>query len=208
MALLLQDEVAAAEPSIDEKTAKLVSKGRWQVPGYKASFQFLFPSGPQLVFRLRVANNPYRRNSATCPCYKHLDRDLVPFVYSSIVDRRDRTGSIEKGPTRLFLQNSAISRHIFNQNLLCRFRFVDSSRNTGFITTFKAVNDKQCSKQSNISRSYPQARQKPLQEHICLLLELWIYSCHFTFYLHQAFRFKGPYCPTNDYRPFLLFNKA
>jgi hypothetical protein len=32
---LTVDEVAAAEPSIDEKTAKLVSKGRWEVPGYK-----------------------------------------------------------------------------------------------------------------------------------------------------------------------------
>jgi hypothetical protein len=32
---LTVDEVAAAEPSIDEKTAKLVSKGRWSVPGYK-----------------------------------------------------------------------------------------------------------------------------------------------------------------------------
>ena len=31
----LQDEVAAAEPSIDQKTAQLVSKGRWVVPGYK-----------------------------------------------------------------------------------------------------------------------------------------------------------------------------
>ncbi|KAH8838185.1 ATP synthase d subunit [Pyricularia oryzae] len=35
---LTVDEVAAAEPSIDEKTAKLVSKGRWQVPGYKEKF--------------------------------------------------------------------------------------------------------------------------------------------------------------------------
>ncbi|RYO90119.1 hypothetical protein DL766_002483 [Monosporascus sp. MC13-8B] len=32
---LTVEEVAAAEPSIDEKTAKLVSKGRWTVPGYK-----------------------------------------------------------------------------------------------------------------------------------------------------------------------------
>ena len=32
---LTVDEVAAAEPSIDEKTARLVSKGRWDVPGYK-----------------------------------------------------------------------------------------------------------------------------------------------------------------------------
>ncbi|KAK7972854.1 hypothetical protein PG984_015947 [Apiospora sp. TS-2023a] len=35
---LTVDEVAAAEPSIDEKTAKLVSKGRWNVPGYKEKF--------------------------------------------------------------------------------------------------------------------------------------------------------------------------
>ncbi|KAI0119091.1 hypothetical protein F4814DRAFT_438810 [Daldinia grandis] len=35
---LTVDEVAAAEPSIDEKTAKLVSKGRWSVPGYKEKF--------------------------------------------------------------------------------------------------------------------------------------------------------------------------
>jgi hypothetical protein len=32
---LSQDEIAAARPDIDEKTAQLVSKGRWQVPGYK-----------------------------------------------------------------------------------------------------------------------------------------------------------------------------
>ncbi len=31
----MQDEVAAAEKSIDEKTNELVSKGRWMVPGYK-----------------------------------------------------------------------------------------------------------------------------------------------------------------------------
>ncbi|KAI0388475.1 hypothetical protein F5Y17DRAFT_470412 [Xylariaceae sp. FL0594] len=35
---LTVDEVAAAEPSIDEMTAKLVSKGRWSVPGYKERF--------------------------------------------------------------------------------------------------------------------------------------------------------------------------
>jgi len=35
---LTVDEVAAAEPSIDEKTAKLVSRGRWSVPGYKEKF--------------------------------------------------------------------------------------------------------------------------------------------------------------------------
>ena len=31
----LQEDVAAAEPQIDERTSQLVSKGRWQVPGYK-----------------------------------------------------------------------------------------------------------------------------------------------------------------------------
>jgi len=35
---LTVDDVAAAEPSIDEKTAALVSKGRWNVPGYKEKF--------------------------------------------------------------------------------------------------------------------------------------------------------------------------
>ncbi|KAI1079588.1 ATP synthase subunit D [Whalleya microplaca] len=35
---LTVDEVAAAEPSIDEKTEKLVAKGRWDVPGYKEKF--------------------------------------------------------------------------------------------------------------------------------------------------------------------------
>ncbi|PTB71046.1 hypothetical protein M440DRAFT_1345117, partial [Trichoderma longibrachiatum ATCC 18648] len=35
---LTVDEVAAAEKSIDEKTAELVSKGRWMVPGYKEKF--------------------------------------------------------------------------------------------------------------------------------------------------------------------------
>ncbi|KAL2112816.1 hypothetical protein VUR80DRAFT_6387 [Thermomyces stellatus] len=35
---LTVDDVAAAEPSIDEKTSKLVSKGRWVVPGYKERF--------------------------------------------------------------------------------------------------------------------------------------------------------------------------
>ncbi|EHL00794.1 ATP synthase D chain, mitochondrial [Glarea lozoyensis ATCC 20868] len=35
---LTVDEVAAAEPQIDEKTTQLISKGRWQVPGYKEKF--------------------------------------------------------------------------------------------------------------------------------------------------------------------------
>ncbi|KAI1433254.1 hypothetical protein GGR50DRAFT_688407 [Xylaria sp. CBS 124048] len=32
------EDVVKAEPSIDEKTATLVSKGRWAVPGYKEKF--------------------------------------------------------------------------------------------------------------------------------------------------------------------------
>lgn len=39
----IQDEVAAARPDIDERTAQLVSKGRWAVPGYKASRQSDIP---------------------------------------------------------------------------------------------------------------------------------------------------------------------
>ena len=36
--LLVQDEVAAARPDIDERVSQLVSKGRWHVPGYKVRF--------------------------------------------------------------------------------------------------------------------------------------------------------------------------
>jgi len=35
---LTVDEVAAARPDIDERTSQLVSKGRWNVPGYKEKF--------------------------------------------------------------------------------------------------------------------------------------------------------------------------
>ena len=35
MVRVQQDDVAAAKPEIDERTAQLVSKGRWSVPGYK-----------------------------------------------------------------------------------------------------------------------------------------------------------------------------
>ncbi|KAI9716799.1 MAG: ATP synthase d subunit [Candelaria pacifica] len=35
---LTVDEVVAARPDIDERTAQLVSKGRWHVPGYKEKF--------------------------------------------------------------------------------------------------------------------------------------------------------------------------
>ena len=39
--LLRQDEIAAAQPDIDKHTAGLVSKGRWQVPGYKVHYELL-----------------------------------------------------------------------------------------------------------------------------------------------------------------------
>ncbi|KAK3619442.1 ATP synthase d subunit [Elasticomyces elasticus] len=35
---LTVDEVVAARPDIDERVTQLVSKGRWQVPGYKEKF--------------------------------------------------------------------------------------------------------------------------------------------------------------------------
>ncbi|KAL2007385.1 hypothetical protein VTN00DRAFT_8823 [Thermoascus crustaceus] len=35
---LTVDDVAAAQPEIDEKTASLVSKGKWMPPGYKERF--------------------------------------------------------------------------------------------------------------------------------------------------------------------------
>ncbi|GAD91575.1 hypothetical protein PVAR5_0147 [Paecilomyces variotii No. 5] len=37
---LTVDEVAAAQPEIDEKTASLVSKGKWMPPGYKVRSAF------------------------------------------------------------------------------------------------------------------------------------------------------------------------
>ncbi|KAI9823462.1 MAG: ATP synthase d subunit [Thelocarpon impressellum] len=35
---LTVDEVVAARPDIDDRTSQLVSKGRWNVPGYKEKF--------------------------------------------------------------------------------------------------------------------------------------------------------------------------
>jgi predicted ribosome quality control (RQC) complex YloA/Tae2 family protein len=35
---LTVDEIAAAEPSIDQRTEQMVVKGRWAVPGYKEKF--------------------------------------------------------------------------------------------------------------------------------------------------------------------------
>lgn len=79
-----QDEVAAAEPSIDEKTSKLVSKGRWSVPGYKVR---------HCVSSLGICQNSNliaRKNSATCRSFKRRNPGsnlyVLSYVYSSIVD--------------------------------------------------------------------------------------------------------------------------
>jgi hypothetical protein len=81
---LTVDEVAAAEPSIDEKTAKLVSRGRWMVPGYKVR-------SSRTGRKVRCANCCCRKNSAISPFSRRLGCP-VPFVYSSIVDIASRQG--------------------------------------------------------------------------------------------------------------------
>jgi hypothetical protein len=93
---LTVDDVAAAEPSIDEKTTQLVSKGRWSVPGYKVRFPRAISSQCPGV----DANDANRRNSATSLCYKQLvARFPFSFVYSSIVDspRAEDRPSVEGG---------------------------------------------------------------------------------------------------------------
>ncbi len=51
----------AARPDIDERVSQLVSKGRWQVPGYKV--RSALPS------QTAHANTIYRNASATFLCY-------------------------------------------------------------------------------------------------------------------------------------------
>jgi hypothetical protein len=95
---LTVDEVAAAEPSIDEKTAKLVSKGRWSVPGYKVRFAAVRRSALRYTYADDLNN---RRDSATSLCYKPLASSLARFpfffVYSSIVDSRSAEGRSSAG---------------------------------------------------------------------------------------------------------------
>jgi hypothetical protein len=86
---LTVDEVAAAEPSIDEKTAKLVSKGRWSVPGYKV--RFTTTSAVHAVwFDGTAANAACRKNSAISRFSRRAGgrccSSSVPLLYSSIVD--------------------------------------------------------------------------------------------------------------------------
>ena len=52
----------AARPDIDQRVEQLVSKGRWQVPGYKVRFNAFAQEA------LPSINTPCRRNSATFPC--------------------------------------------------------------------------------------------------------------------------------------------
>ncbi len=94
---LTVDEVAAAEPSIDEKTSKLVSKGRWSVPGYKVRCCGL---DPRFRRRRQHADPICRRDSATSPFFKQPLAARFPFfvVYSSIVDSlRAEGGPLARG---------------------------------------------------------------------------------------------------------------
>lgn len=112
---LTVDEVAAAEPSIDEKTSKLVSKGRWSVPGYKVRFCPPIPRQNLYFLEEQVADCENRRDSATSLCYKHAVRFPDFLVYSSIVDSRSAEGgSVTEGQF-----------HLVNQSVLpCRPAFV------------------------------------------------------------------------------------
>jgi hypothetical protein len=56
----MQDEVVAAHPEIDQRVEGLVSKGRWNVPGYKVSY---LKNGDLQKAQTDTHN---RRNSATC----------------------------------------------------------------------------------------------------------------------------------------------
>lgn len=42
---LTVDDMAKAEPSIDQRTEQLVVKGRWVVPGYKVGFRCVWADG-------------------------------------------------------------------------------------------------------------------------------------------------------------------
>ena len=79
----MQDEVAAAEKSIDEKTTQLIAKGRWMVPGYKVRFACF------MSLLIEQSADPHRRRSlAILPSYNRTVPHALQlsFVYSSIVD--------------------------------------------------------------------------------------------------------------------------
>lgn len=85
-----QDEVAAAEKSIDEKTNALVSKGRWMVPGYKVC-------GLLLLEAVSDTDSHSRRSLAISPLCNGVESSIpIPFVYSSIVDTRTQDGGQQR----------------------------------------------------------------------------------------------------------------
>lgn len=64
------DELAKAEPEIDEYTARLVKSGKWMPPGYQVWRLLLeLNSFPE---RINANILPYRRDSPTCLCYRQL----------------------------------------------------------------------------------------------------------------------------------------
>jgi hypothetical protein len=72
---MVQDEVVAARPDIDERVSQLVSKGRWQVPGYKVCHGLLCSTS----FATDMRN---RKNSATFRCYRRAEWCLIdPLVH-------------------------------------------------------------------------------------------------------------------------------
>ncbi len=104
---LTVDEVAAAEPSIDEKTAKLVSKGRWSVPGYKVrspSSPF-FPTPPLPNW----SNNPIGevwRPGAAISAQSFLSL-FASFILCTLARRVDM-GRLPVGPWTPGRQNAGI----------------------------------------------------------------------------------------------------
>jgi hypothetical protein len=124
---LTVDEVAAAEKTIDEKTSELVSKGRWMVPGYKVCV----PLG--VLCCCYGSDTPNRRSLAILPLSKRIASPAsvavlyrkIPFVYSSIVDTRNRTVeciystnslslSAQSASTVVYLWSSSDTAHVTN----------------------------------------------------------------------------------------------
>jgi hypothetical protein len=87
-------------PEVEKKTAELVAKGRWSVPGYKVRSPFVSTTALPRIH----ADAPHRRGSVTCPSCKHHNRDCssVPFVYSSMVDRRGERKTYVVGESTIY----------------------------------------------------------------------------------------------------------
>jgi hypothetical protein len=73
--MAIQDDVAAAQPQIDERTAQLVSKGRWNVPGYKVRLSKTTHSSG-----FYVSNAHCRRNSATSQSCRALAEHILDSI--------------------------------------------------------------------------------------------------------------------------------